>query len=516
MSRQIRTRYAPSPTGFQHMGGIRTALFCYLYTRKVGGKFILRIEDTDRSRFVPGAEEYIVESLKWCGIECDEGPHVGGEYEPYRQSERKHLYRQYVNELLESGHAYYAFDTPEELAAERERQSAKGNHVWKYDIFTRMDMKNSLSLSAEEVQLRLERGDEYVVRIKIPEGERIGLTDVVRGEVYVNTAEMDDKVLLKADGMPTYHMANVVDDHLMQITHVIRGEEWLSSTPLHVLLYRSLGWEATMPTFAHLPLILKPEGKGKLGKRDGDKHGFPVFPLAWQHPTRDESSTGFREIGFLPQAFINMLAFLGWNPGTERELFSMEELIPEFEMERIGKPGVRFSFDKAKWFNEQYIKACDDKTLASLVLPFAPDGLKNIETDFLEKACSLMKDRMSLLTDFWEKGGFLFNKPAEYDAKPVRKKWKPEREGLFDDLRNKLSALETFDAANIEQTVRDFVTDSGIGFGNVMQILRIMLAGTLSGPSVYEMMELLGKAEVTDRMSAGAKAFNQMHKATKE
>lgn len=509
MSQKVRTRYAPSPTGFQHIGGIRTALYCYLFTRKMGGSFILRIEDTDQKRYVPGAEEYVVESLKWCGIECDEATHVGGDYGPYRQSERKEIYGKYAMQMLESGHAYYAFDTSEELDAKRNEYEAE-KKVFKYGPATRMSMRNSISLGKEKTEELLAANTPWVIRLKIPAGEEVIVEDMVRGMVRVNSNEIDDKVLLKGDGMPTYHLANVVDDHLMEITHVIRGEEWLPSTPLHVLLYRALGWESTMPKFAHLPLILKPTGKGKLSKRDGDKMGFPVFPLAYEHPLKDESSTGYREIGFFPEAFVNLLAFLGWNPGTTQEIFSMEELIEAFSIERIGKSGARFDWDKAQWFNQQYIKEASGEVLAEAVLQFAPDAYKGVDKGFLAAACDLMKERMTFLTDIWETGYFFFESPREYDSKVVRTKWKPERVPLFHQLKDQFATLDEFSAANIEATVKIFMSEHGLGFGDVLQVFRVMLAGTKSGPSIFDMAALLGKEEVLKRMEESAKVFDEM------
>jgi len=509
MSQKVRTRYAPSPTGFQHIGGIRTALYCYLFTRKVGGSFILRIEDTDRNRYVPGAEEYIVESLKWCGIECDEGSHVGGDYGPYRQSERKATYNVYAQQMLESGHAYYAFDTPEELTAKRKEYEAQ-KQVFKYGPDTRMGMRNSISLGKTETEALLVANTPWVIRLKVPTGEEVVVEDLVRGTVRVNSNEVDDKILLKGDGMPTYHLANVVDDHLMEITHVIRGEEWLPSTPLHVLLYRALGWEDTMPQFTHLPLILKPTGKGKLSKRDGDKMGFPVFPLAFQHPSKDESSTGYREMGFFPEAFVNLLAFLGWNPGTTQEIFSMDELIEAFSIDRIGKSGARFDWTKAQWFNQQYIKSAAGSTLAEAAMKVVPEAYQHVDQDFLAAACDLMKERMTFIKDIWESGYFFFESPKTFDAKVVRTKWKPERVPLFHQLKNQFAALEDFSAANIEATIKAFMAEHGLGFGDVLQVFRVMLAGTKSGPSIFDMAALLGKTKVLKRMEESAAKFDEM------
>jgi glutamyl-tRNA synthetase len=509
MNRPIRTRYAPSPTGFQHIGGIRTALYCYLFTRKNKGTFILRIEDTDQARYVPGAEEYIIESLKWCGITCDEGVHVGGDYGPYRQSERKDKYQQYVQLLLNSGHAYYAFDTTEELEAMRERLKDKElpTSQYNYNPVTRQYMRNSLTLPSQEVQELLDAGQPYVIRFKVPENEWVEVTDLIRGIVKVHTHELDDKVLLKSDGMPTYHLANVVDDHLMEITHVIRGEEWLPSTPLHVLLYRAFGWTDTMPAFAHLPLMLKPDGKGKLSKRDADRLGFTVFPLAFKHPLVDESATGFREMGFLPDAFVNMLALFGWHPEGEQEIFSMDELIEAFSIERIGKSGAKFDFEKAKWFNQQYIKHTPDEVLAEMILDFAPDNLKDFPKTYLTDVCRLMKERVTFLPDFWRDGYFFFTPPTTFDEKTIAKKWNLKCLAYFTDVQYRLGAIGPFTAQNFEELIKSNMLNAGLGLGDVLPILRIMLAGTISGPPVFEMAALLGEHEVNNRMTTFFKSY---------
>ena len=415
MSRKIRTRFAPSPTGPLHMGGVRTALYCYLFAKKNNGDFILRVEDTDQTRFVPGAEDYIIETLKWCGIEPDEGLGFGGDFGPYRQSERKDMYRQYAEMLLEKGDAYYAFDTPEELNEWRENMKNQGNPSPKYDPITRQYLKNSLHLSEDEVQRRLDAGDPWVIRYKMPRNEEVKFEDEIRGIVSFQSAQLDDKVLLKSDGMPTYHLANVVDDHLMEITHVIRGEEWLPSTPLHVLLYKSFAWE--MPKFAHLPLILKPSGKGKLSKRDGDKLGFPVFPLNWTDPTSGEENVGYRERGFLPEAFINMLAFLGWNPGTEQEIFSLDQLIEAFSIERVGKSGARFDFEKTKWFNQQYIKNTSNTELVSLTADMFAERGFSASNEVMETICDLTKERATFLHEIPEIAYYFFEDIKEYDEK---------------------------------------------------------------------------------------------------
>ncbi len=508
-ARPVRTRYAPSPTGFQHIGGLRTALYCYLFTRKMGGQFLLRIEDTDRSRYVPGAEEYIIESLSWLGIECDEGVHIGGPKGPYRQSDRKALYAEYVQRLLDNGWAYYAFDTPEELTAMREEYKTAENPSPQYNAFTRRHMRNSLTLSDEEVTTLLGEGVNHVVRFKIPADQTVVVNDVVRGEVVVNSNELDDKVLMKSDGMPTYHLANVVDDRLMGITHVIRGEEWLPSTPLHVLLYRAFGWEDEKPSFAHLPLLMKPDGKGKLSKRDGDRLGFPVFPLAWVHPLKEESSSGYREIGFLPEAFTNVLAFLGWNPGTEQEIFdNRADLVDAFSLERVSKSGAKFDYNKAKWFNEQYIKALTPAELAAKVRPFAPAEMADVSDERLTEICALLQERITLLPDVWEQGAYFFGMPQSYTRKVLKKKWKEDRKPHFQSLRDDLAALSDFSAEQVETTVKAMMERTGLGFGDVLQILRVMLVGVVSGPSIFEIAALLGQEETLKRMDYGFSNFD--------
>jgi glutamyl-tRNA synthetase len=498
MSKKIRTRFAPSPTGPLHMGGVRTALYCYLFARKNNGDFLLRIEDTDQTRFVPGAEEYIIETLKWCGICPDEGVGFGGNFGPYRQSERKDMYRQYAEMLIEKGHAYYAFDTAEELDAWRESMKNQGNPSPKYDPITRQYLKNSTTLSADEVKKRLEAGDEWVIRYKMPRNEEIKFHDSIRGWVSFQSSQLDDKVLLKSDGMPTYHLANVVDDHLMKITHVIRGEEWLPSTPLHVMLYRSFEWE--MPEFAHLPLILKPDGKGKLSKRDGDRLGFPVFPLNWTDPETGEKSVGYRERGFLPEAFINMLALLGWNPGTDQEIFSLNELVEAFSLERVGKSGARFDFEKTKWFNQQYIKNMTDVELANLTAPLFKEAGYNADHDTLVKICGLIKERTTFIHEFPELGYYFFEDVKEYDEATLSKKWNPEKATAFVALKDELAALSDFSAENIEKSVKDFMQANNLGFGNVLPVLRIATTGTMQGPPVFNVMELLGKESVVKRL----------------
>lgn len=502
MSRKVRVRFAPSPTGPLHMGGVRTALYNYLFAKKHGGDFILRIEDTDQNRFVPGAEDYIIESLAWCGIIFDEGVHIGGPCAPYRQSERKEMYRQYAEQLVDSGHAYYAFDTPEELEAMRENLKAANVASPQYNYITREGMKNSLNLPSDEVQKRLADGDPYVIRIKIPRKEEVRVTDLIRGNVLVHTSQMDDKVLFKSDGMPTYHLANVVDDYLMKITHVIRGEEWLPSAPLHVLLYKYLGWEHVMPEFAHLPLLLKPDGNGKLSKRDGDRLGFPVFPINWTDPFTGEQSSGYREAGYFPEAFINMLALLGWNPGTTQEIFSMEELIAAFSIERVSKHGAKFDAAKTRWFNQQYLRMRDDRELA---LQFKQEldkkGIQSPE-DYIVQVVSLIKEKGAFIQEFWPLGSYFFSAPEAYDEEVVRKKWNAQAAGFIKDLSLKLSNLASFDAVSVEQGFKETAEHLQISPGSVLQVFRLTLSGAGAGPSIFDMAALLGKQEVVKRLES--------------
>lgn len=505
---QIRVRFAPSPTGALHIGGIRTALYNYLIARQTGGTFILRIEDTDQGRFVPGAEEYIVESLRWAGILPDEGPGFGGEYGPYRQSERKDIYRQYALQMIASGAAYYAFDTPEALEQAREQAKAQGNHAFKYDALTRQQLANSLTLGEEETRRRLAAGEPYVIRLKVNPGEDIRIQDMVRGGVVFRSDELDDKILLKSDGMPTYHLANVVDDRLMRITHVVRGEEWLPSTAHHVLLYRALGWETEMPAFAHLPLILKPDGKGKLSKRDGLRLGIPVFPIAWHGPTPEESFKGFREFGFLPQAMLNFLAFLGWNPGSEQEIFSLEELVAAFSLEQVSKSGARFDFNKARWFNQQHLHAADGASLAEWVRPIvAAHGFQPDHTQ-LAAFCELMKERVTLLPEFWEKGAYFFTGVQAYDQPNVQKRWNPALKEQLQQLTAYLEARWTEDAAALKAAAEQFMQQHGLKPGEVFPLLRIALAGTMQGPDVFKMMQALGSADSVARLHKAWETFD--------
>jgi len=492
----IRVRFAPSPTGALHIGGIRTALYNFLIARKTGGVFILRIEDTDQGRFVPGAEAYIVESLRWAGITPDEGPDFGGSHGPYRQSERKAIYWDYAVEMVKNGTAYYAFDTAEELDAAR----AASNHAFKYDASVRGQMKNSLNMDEQAVRNHIASGMPYVIRLKVEPGQEIQVQDKVRGEVVFRSEELDDKILMKSDGMPTYHLANVVDDRLMEITHVIRGEEWLPSTAHHVLLYHALGWADKMPEFAHLPLILKPDGKGKLSKRDGLKLGIPVFPIAWHGATAEDSFKGFREFGFLPEAMLNFMAFLGWNPGTDQEIFSLDELIDAFSIEKIGKSGARFDYDKARWFNQQYIQAMDTQKLATLVGPLLEEHGIKAAPFFLQEFCRLMKDRVVLLPDFLEKGVYFFRGVTQYDKSVVQKKWKPENKAVFQQLARKLEERWHADPGVLKSITEEFMADNGLKAGDVLSMLRIALAGNMQGPAVFEMMSLLGCAESISRL----------------
>ena len=581
---KMRLRFAPSPTGALHIGGVRTALYDYLLAKKHGGDFILRIEDTDQTRFVPGAEEYIIEALKWCGIEPNEGQGFGGDYGPYRQSERKEIYEKHVNKLLTKGHAYFAFDTAEELDAAREKVKAEGKHVFQYDASIRMQMKNSLSLSTTEVEKLLESNVPYTVRLKVPANETVTVNDIIRGEVTFKTRELDDKVLMKSDGLPTYHLANVVDDHLMKITHVIRGEEWLPSTGHHILMYQYFEWTDTMPQFAHLPLILKPspdsyitkenknalaerlvtefydknedanEGyrntaiefvkqifqdkknviaklkiakkddddkralkeflksnlSGKLSKRDGDRLGFPVFPLSWQGDTEKDSFIGFKEMGFDSKAMNNFLVFLGWNPGTEQELFSMEEMIEAFSLERVGKSGAKFDYDKACWFNQQYLINGNDQAIAQQLRPMVDAKGWEVSDDFLAKVAGMMKERVHFTNEIIDSGYYFFEPVKIYDEKTIGKRWKPENRPQMNALVDLLKNADSFDAVTLENGVKDFMEKNELGFGDVFPILRLALTGTMKGPAVFELIELLGKEEVLNRMNTAYEYFDKV------
>jgi glutamyl-tRNA synthetase len=503
--KEVRVRFAPSPTGPLHIGGVRTALYNYLFAKKLGGKFLLRIEDTDQTRFVPGAEAYIIEALNWCGVSYDEGVGIGGPHAPYRQSERKEIYRKYADQLVSEGHAYYAFDTSDDLDQMRDRLKAKGVATPQYDVFTRGEMVNSLTLTPEETSSRLQSGDSYVIRILIPENEEILVNDLIRGEVKVHSSRLDDKVLFKSDGMPTYHMANIVDDHLMEITHVIRGEEWLPSAPLHVLLYRYLGWEA--PLFAHLPLLLKPDGNGKLSKRDGDRLGFPVFPLRWTDPVSGEISSGYRESGYLPDAFINMLALLGWNPGSEKEIFTMDELVEAFSFERVGKSGSKFDPEKAKWFNHHYLSNLPDADAARLLITILNEKGLSATNAFAEKVCAIVKERAVLIPDLWEQSWFFFQAPESFDEKVIQKFWKPETPALLSKISELLEGTSDFSVENLDGVVKGFIQSNNLGMGQIMNTLRLVLVGGSFGPGVAAIISLLGRDETVNRI---AKALEKL------
>ena len=496
MERRVRVRFAPSPTGALHIGGVRTALYNYLFAKQHGGDLILRIEDTDSQRFVPGAEAYIIESLTWLGIKFDEGVSFGGNYGPYRQSERKEIYKQYVDQLLNDGLAYIAFDTPSEL---EEKRSAIAN--FQYDASTRLQMRNSLTLSADETKVLVDAGNQYVVRIKIEPNENIVVNDLIRGEVVINSSVLDDKVLYKsADNLPTYHLANIVDDHLMEVTHVIRGEEWLPSAPLHVLLYRFFGWTDTMPSFAHLPLLLKPEGNGKLSKRDGDRLGFPVFPLQWTDPVSGDISSGYRESGYLPEALVNFLALLGWNPGNDQELLGMEELIQLFSLAHCSKSGAKFDYEKGKWFNHQYIQKKDNALLAAMFAPLLAE--KGVEAcpEYIEKVVGLMKERVNFVKELWDQASFFFVAPTSYDEKTVKKRWKDNSAAQLTELMAVLLPIEDFGSVNTEEIVKGWIEENQYHLGNIMNAFRLALVGESKGPHIFDITEALGKDESIVRL----------------
>ena len=494
---EVRVRFAPSPTGPLHMGGVRTALYNYLFAKKHKGTFIIRIEDTDQTRFVPGAQEYILDSLKWCGISPEEGPGIGGDYGPYIQSQRKSSYRDFANQLIENEKAYYAFDSSEDLDRMRAEAKKMGMPNWQYNGVSRMNMKNSLTLPTSEVNRLLEEGVPYVIRMKMPRNEEIRFEDAIRGWVVVNTNNLDDKVLFKSDGMPTYHLANIVDDHAMKISHVIRGEEWLPSAPLHVLLYDAFEWQR--PTFAHLPLLLKPDGNGKLSKRDGDRLGFPVFPIDWT-TKEGELYSGYREKGYLPEAFINMLAFLGWNPGTEKEIFSLEELVEAFSLERVSKAGAKFDPEKTKWFQQQYLRSTSDSHLAEII---SESSEINISKEKLESICALMKERATFPKDILEDGSYLMSAPNSYDEKMISKKWKSNTHEIMSDWKMILDQLESFDADTIESSFKQFLSSNELGFGAVLLPFRILVTGVGAGPGMFDIAAYLGKDEVLSRMNKG-------------
>ena len=497
MESNVRVRFAPSPTGPLHIGGVRTALFNYLFAKKHGGTFVLRIEDTDQTRYVANAEQYIVDALDWCKIPFDEGPGKNEKFGPYRQSERKGLYKQYADQLIESGWAYYAFDTSEELDASRKNHEENGK-TFIYNWHNRLTLNNSLALPKEAVNEKLSAGEKYVIRFKTPQDESLLMNDEIRGTIKIDTNTLDDKVLFKSDGMPTYHLANIVDDHLMEISHVIRGEEWLPSMPLHVLLYRAFSWES--PKFAHLPLILKPVGKGKLSKRDGDKLGFPVFPLEYTNEQTGDVSRGYKEDGYFADAFINMLALLGWNPGTEQEIFSVEELSQVFDLGRVSKSGAKFSPDKTNWFNQQYMQTKTDVELTNLYLPILSEKGISKEEGYVQKVVSLIKERAIFVADFWSLSDFFFQAPAEYDAKASKKNWKEGTPDLMNELINLVNTIEDFSSANTETIIKEWITAKEIGFGKVMQPLRLSLVGALKGPHLFDIIEMIGKEETVDRL----------------
>lgn len=509
MERRVRVRFAPSPTGPLHIGGVRTALYNYLFAKKHGGDFILRIEDTDRTRFVEGAEDYIIESFKWLGLSFDEGQGIGGDFGPYKQSERKPIYKQYALELVDKGWAYYAFDTPEELEAKRKQAEAE-KKTFQYDCTTREGLRNSLSLSKQETERLLSSGEPYVIRFRFPKDELIEFDDLIRGHVKMNSSLLDDKVLYKSDGMPTYHLANIVDDHLMQISHVIRGEEWLPSCPLHVMLYRAFGWEATMPEFAHLPLLLKPEGSGKLSKRDGDRLGFPVFPLQWKDPKTGEISSGYRESGYLPQAVVNMLALLGWNSGTEQEIFTLEELISKFSIERISKHGARFDLEKAKWFNHQYLQAADNHTLAEEFLcDLKQRGIES-NIDYVERVVGLIKERCSFAKELWDNGDYFFVAPKDYAEKALKKRWK---EGTGERLTAIVACLEEIEdskewAEQAEEFLMNYIKENELNMGQIMNSIRLSIVGDTRGCGMVDVFAVLGKQEALRRIKVAIEKIN--------
>ena len=502
MEKKVRVRFAPSPTGPLHIGGVRTALYNYLFARQNGGKMILRIEDTDSNRFVPGAEDYINESLAWLGIKIDEGVREGGEFGPYKQSERRDIYRRYVKELCDNGKAYVAYDTPEELEAKRKEMPN-----FQYDSSTRMQMRNSLSLPQAEIDRLTAAGTPYVVRFKVEPGEDIEVDDLIRGKVVINSSIIDDKVLYKsADDLPTYHLANIVDDHLMEITHVIRGEEWLPSAPLHVLLYKAFGWSETMPQFVHLPLLLKPDGKGKLSKRDGDRLGFPVFPLEWHDPKSGEVSSGYRESGYLPEAVINFLALLGWNPGDDREIMTFDELMRDFSFAHCSKSGAKFDFEKAKWFNHEYIMAKPDSELAVLFKPVLQSNGVNPDSfgdEYITRVVGLVKNRISLINDLWANARFFFVAPTEYAEKDIKKRWKPEMPQIMQELACLLENVPDFASKPCEEVVLAWIAEKGYHLGNVMNAFRLTVVGECKGPHMFDITELIGREETIARLRRG-------------
>ncbi|MEM6516059.1 MAG: glutamate--tRNA ligase [Bacteroidota bacterium] len=504
MEKPIRVRFAPSPTGPLHIGGVRTALFNYLFAKKYNGQFILRIEDTDQNRYVEGAEKYIVDALNWCGMHIDEGitPNLNsndkGNFGPYRQSERKHLYKDYAEQLITSGHAYYAFDSAETLEYHRKDHEAKGK-TFIYNWHNREKLSNSLTLSEDEVKQKIEAGADYVIRFKSPKDETLHLKDIIRGDIEIDTNILDDKVLFKSDGMPTYHLANIVDDHLMEISHVIRGEEWLPSLALHYQLYDAFGWDK--PKFAHLPLILKPTGKGKLSKRDGEKMGFPVFPLEWKDPKTEVVSKGYKEEGYFPEAVVNFLAFLGWNPGNEQEIFDLETLTNVFDLKRVNKAGARFDPDKTKWFNHQYMQMQSDVHLAHQFKPIVDGHVENIDINYIEMVVSLIKERATFVSDFWELSNFFFVAPNNYTEKALKKSVKDDTAEIINKLKTEIETIEQFEVENLKTEIKGWITSQNIGFGKVMMPLRLALVGDLKGPDVFDIVFMIGKDETINRIA---------------
>ena len=500
----VRVRFAPSPTGPLHMGGVRTALYNYLFAKKHNGTFLIRIEDTDQTRFVPGAQQYIMDALAWCGIMPTEGPGLGGDFGPYVQSERKAMYKPYAEQLIASDKAYYAFDSAEELDRMRDQAKTMGMPNWQYNSVTRNSMRNSLTLPQSEVAELLASGAPYVIRMKMPRNQDVRFHDIIRGWVVVNTNNLDDKVLFKSDGMPTYHLANIVDDHTMQISHVIRGEEWLPSAPLHILLYEAFGWPC--PEFAHLPLLLRPDGNGKLSKRDGDRLGFPVFPTNWT--TADgELYSGYRENGYLPGAFINMLAFLGWNPGTEQEIFSLDELVTAFSLDRVSKAGAKFDPNKTKWFQQTYLRAQDNRVIAAQL---RHQKEINLTDEALEKVCELMKERATFAQDILTEGAYLFDKPTSFDTETIRKKWKPETTAYIQEWQKIIEELSDFSAASIEAAFKSYLTEKELGIGAVLLPYRLVLTGVGAGPGMFDISAFLGKEEVLERITLGLQQIERI------
>ena len=503
MNKNVRVRFAPSPTGPLHIGGVRTALFNYLFAKKHNGSFVLRVEDTDQNRYVEGAEQYIIDALNWCNIPFDEGPGKDGGFGPYRQSERKHLYKEYADQLIASGNAYYAFDTNDELEFYRKDHEAKGK-TFIYNWHNRLKLKNSLSLSTDEVLGKLDAGEEYVIRFKSPKDETLRLNDIIRGDIEIDTNILDDKVLFKADGMPTYHLANIVDDHLMEISHVIRGEEWLPSLALHQQLYDAFGWQA--PEFAHLPLIMKPTGKGKLSKRDGDKLGFPVFPLEWKDSKSGEISRGYREVGYFPEAVINFLAFLGWNPGTEQENFTLDELVEAFSLDKVHKAGARFDPDKIKWYNHHYMQEHSNDTLAEAFKTSQPE-LAVIDIEYIKLVVGLIKERATFVSDFWELSSFFFEAPKSYTEKAAKKAWKDDTDAIMKELASVINNTEARSAEQLQTEIKEWIAKKGVGFGKVMQPLRLALVGDLKGPDLFQIIFMIGRDATVRRIELAIDSF---------